>query len=68
MQIDNFLALKSFGWKGLASSKAWKLDKGHAASVRAFIENGEAGRECPIAFEESIEVTEGSFKAAGLPL
>lgn len=61
-QVDNFRALKSYGWPGLKSQRLWRQDKGQAHCAKAFvnaIESGDASRLIP--FEELVEVAEACF-------
>jgi predicted dehydrogenase/threonine dehydrogenase-like Zn-dependent dehydrogenase len=58
MQMDNFRALKGFGFakKGFKNMRLWRQDKGQSGEVRAFFDAIREGKESPIAFEEIVEV------------
>lgn len=56
LQLDNFIKLKGFGWKGFKKLNLWKQDKGQDACSSAFIESIKQGREAPIPADELFEV------------
>jgi predicted dehydrogenase len=62
---DNFRTLRSYGWSGARTMRLRKLDKGHAASIAAFLAAVRSGGPAPIPFDEIVEVTRASFEAAG---
>ena len=62
--LDNFSKLKSYGFNGLKSKSLFRQDKGITRCAEAFIESIEAGSECPIAFDQIMEVSEFSIAAA----
>ncbi|MCS1411968.1 MAG: Inositol 2-dehydrogenase [Verrucomicrobia subdivision 3 bacterium] len=66
LSLDNFRRLSGFGWSGFSRMNLWKLDKGHAAEMRALVEAVKKGESAPIPFDEIVEVTRASFAAAGL--
>jgi predicted dehydrogenase/threonine dehydrogenase-like Zn-dependent dehydrogenase len=37
LQLDNYRALRSFGWPGFKSMRLWRQDKGQRACVAAFV-------------------------------
>jgi predicted dehydrogenase len=65
LQLDNFRSLRGYGWPGFRGMRSWRQDKGHAATVSAFIAAVKCGGPSPIPFAELIEVTKASFEAAG---
>ncbi|WP_394229056.1 bi-domain-containing oxidoreductase [Shewanella colwelliana] len=56
LQLDNFIKLKGFGWKGFNRLNLWKQDKGQKACSAAFIDSIESGTSAPISAEELFEV------------
>lgn len=60
-QIDNFRTLIGYGWPGIGKMKAGGQDKGQSRSLNGFLDAVRAGREAPIPFEESVEVTLATF-------
>ncbi|MDD4649612.1 MAG: Gfo/Idh/MocA family oxidoreductase, partial [Desulfoplanes sp.] len=58
MQMDNFRALKGFGFpkKGFKNMRLWRQDKGQSGEVKAFFDAIRDGGESPIPFEEIVEV------------
>lgn len=62
--LDNFTRLKSFGFNGLRSRSLFRQDKGVLGCIRAFVRSIESGSECPIPFEQIIEVSGHSIIAA----
>ena len=57
LQLDNFKVMRGYGWKGFKKMKLWRQDKGHAAEMKAFLEEIEKGGPAPIPFDEIMEVT-----------
>lgn len=37
LQLDNFIALKGWGWAGFSKQKLWRQDKGQTACAAAFV-------------------------------
>lgn len=62
---ENFRTLRAYGWPGVRTLRLRKLDKGHAASVAAFVDAVRTGGPAPIPFDEIVEVTRASFEAVG---
>lgn len=62
---ENFRTLRAYGWPGVRPLRLRKLDKGHAASIAAFIAAVRSGGPAPIPFDEIVEVTRASIEAAG---
>lgn len=56
LRLNNFVKLKSFGWKGFTGSKLWQQNKGQVECVSQFIEAIEKGLPCPISIDEILEV------------
>jgi predicted dehydrogenase/threonine dehydrogenase-like Zn-dependent dehydrogenase len=56
LQLDNFIKLKGFGWKGFKKLNLWKQDKGQTACSAAFIDSIIQGTEAPIPADELFEV------------
>ena len=50
---------------GAKTLRLRKLDKGHAASMKAFLDAVRSGGPAPIPFEEIVEVTQASLDAVG---
>ena len=64
-RIDNFRALKSFGWSGLKNQRLLRQDKGQKECVREFVAAIESGNhERLIPFDDLIEVAEVCFDLA----
>jgi predicted dehydrogenase/threonine dehydrogenase-like Zn-dependent dehydrogenase len=63
LQIDNFRTLRGWGWPGF-SKAASRQDKGHAACAAAFVAALKSGQGSPIPFEELMEVSRWSVRAA----
>ena len=58
IQLDNFIKMKAYGFKGFNKMNLWRQDKGQKNCVKAFVDSIEKGLPSPIAFEELIEVSE----------
>jgi predicted dehydrogenase len=63
LQLDNFRALRAWGWPGFSKSTS-RQDKGHAAHAEAFVRAVRGEAPPPIPFEEVIEVSRWSIRAA----
>jgi predicted dehydrogenase len=57
LQLDNFRALRGFGWGTLGPARAWRQDKGQNACLAAFTEAIRSGGGSPIPLEEILEVS-----------
>jgi predicted dehydrogenase/threonine dehydrogenase-like Zn-dependent dehydrogenase len=66
LQLDNFLRLKGWGWKGFSGQRLWRQDKGQEACVAAFIDSVRSGDPCPIPLDEILEVSRVSIELAAL--
>lgn len=64
LQLDNFRALRGFGFRGFKKIKLWQQDKGQTQCVQAFLQCIEEGKPSPIPFSEIIEVTRVAIEAA----
>ncbi len=56
LQLDNFIKLKGYGWKGFKKLNLWKQDKGQNACSAAFIDSIISGEASPISAKELFEV------------
>lgn len=64
LQLDNFRALRSYGWAGVANTRSWRQDKGQAACAQAFVDALANGNDAVlIPFVELEEVTRACFSA-----
>jgi len=61
LQLDNYKALRGYGWKGFKKMKLWRQDKGHMNEIRSFVDAITEGKPSPIPFQEIIEVTKISL-------
>lgn len=61
---DNFRTLRAYGWPGLKTMRLRRQDKGHAAGMAAFIDAVRAGGPAPIPFDEIVEVSRATLRAA----
>jgi predicted dehydrogenase len=64
LQLDNFRAMRSFGWPGLRSIHSFRQDKGQRSCVDAFVAAARSGATSPIPFEELFEVSDVCIDAA----
>ena len=64
LQLDNFIKLKGFGWKGFKKLNLWKQDKGQTACSAAFIDSIKQGAEAPIPADELFEVAKVTIDIA----
>lgn len=64
LQLDNFLRLRGFNWRGFRNQKAWRQDKGQEACAAAFLSAVREGAESPIPFHELEEVARATIEAA----
>lgn len=62
--LDNFRKLTGYGWRGFASARAWKQDKGQTDCVAAFVQALKAGKPAPIPLDEIVEVSRAAIEAA----
>lgn len=64
LQLDNFVKLKGFGFKGFKKMNLWRQDKGQKNCVKAFVQSIENGKESPISAHELFEVAKVSIDVA----
>jgi predicted dehydrogenase len=64
LQLNNFRQLRGYGWPGFRSMRLWRQDKGHRATVAAFLRAIREGHPSPIPFDELVEATQISFTVA----
>lgn len=64
LQLDNFLRLRGFGWRGFSSQRLLRQDKGQKACARAFVESIRQGGPAPIPACEQFETTLAAIEAA----
>jgi predicted dehydrogenase len=62
LQLDNFRVLHGWGWKGFASMRLWRQDKGQQACVRAFIDAVRDQKAAPIPLDQVLEVSRASIE------
>jgi polar amino acid transport system substrate-binding protein len=60
-RLDNFRVLELFS-KGKSRRMKFTQDKGHGREVRRVLDCMESGEDCPIPFQEIIEITEATFR------
>jgi predicted dehydrogenase len=63
LQLDNFRKLQGWGWPGF-SKTGGRLDKGYDACSLAFVRALKTGEGSPIPFDELIEISRWSIRAA----
>jgi predicted dehydrogenase/threonine dehydrogenase-like Zn-dependent dehydrogenase len=63
LALDNFKALKGYGWPGFRGMRLFRQDKGHQAEVRVFVERVIQGGELLIPWPVLEEVTLATFTA-----
>ena len=61
--LDNFRALRGYGWPGFRKRRLWRQDKGHAPEIAAFIDRVTSGGAPLISWPELEEVTLATFAA-----
>jgi predicted dehydrogenase len=66
LALDNFRKLSGFGWPGFKGMRLWQQNKGAVEMAAAFVEAVRAGSSSPIPFNELIEVSRVTLKAASL--
>jgi len=64
--LDNFRKLTGFGWPGFKSMRLWQQNKGAVETAAAFVAAIRAGTSSPIPFDELLEVSRTTLKAASL--
>lgn len=66
LQLDNFLKLNGFGWKGFKKENLWKQDKGQANCAAAFLNAIKNGDPTPIGADELFEVARVTLDVADM--
>ncbi len=64
LQLDNFVKLKGYGWKGFKKMNLWKQDKGQSLCVVALLDSIKSAQAAPIPVEELFEVAQITIEAA----
>lgn len=64
--LDNFRTLKGYGWPNFKGMKLWRQNKGAVEMAAAFVGAIRAGAPSPIPFDELLEVSRTTLKAAPL--
>jgi predicted dehydrogenase/threonine dehydrogenase-like Zn-dependent dehydrogenase len=64
LQLDNFVKLKGYGWKGFRKFNLWKQDKGQNNCTKLFLDSIKHGTEAPISASEIFEVASISIDIA----
>jgi len=64
LQLDNFVSLRGFGWKGFSKEKLWRQDKGQKLCVAAFLNAIKSDSDSPIPAEELFEVAQITIEVA----
>jgi predicted dehydrogenase len=67
LQLDNFRALRGFGWPGFTRARLWRQDKGQSACAGAFLQALRQGGPSPIPFDEIVEVSRVTIELATNP-
>ena len=66
LQLDNFLKLRGFNWKGFKKMNLMQQDKGQKNCAEAFAEAIRRGGEVPIPADELFEVAKVTIDVAGI--
>ena len=66
LQIDNFLKMRGFGWKGFKKQNAMRQDKGQNACAAAFLAAIKTGTATPIPPAELFEVARVTIEVADI--
>lgn len=64
LRLDNFRALRGYGWPGFRRVSLWRQDKGQGACAQGFVDAVRDGSAAPIAFDELMEVSRVSIEVA----
>jgi predicted dehydrogenase len=64
LQLDNFVKLKGFGFKGFKKMNLWKQDKGQNLCSQLFLDSIREGKSAPIDIKEIFEVAKVSIDIA----
>ena len=63
LQLDNFIKLKGFGWKGFNKLNLWTQNKGQLNCINSFIDSIQSGKPA-IAIDELFEVAKVTIEIA----
>lgn len=64
LQLDNYRALKAYGWPGAKTTRLWRQDKGQRACAAAFVEAIHGRAAWPVPFDEVVEVSRVAIELA----
>jgi predicted dehydrogenase len=64
LQLDNFRALRGWGWPGFKRNKLWRQDKGQNACAAAFVRALRDGTAAPIPLAEILETSRVAIEAS----
>jgi predicted dehydrogenase len=64
LQLDNFLKLKGFNWRGFNKDSRFRQDKGQGACAQEFVDMLKSGGPAPIPADELFEVAKATIEAA----
>ncbi len=64
LQLDNFLKLRGYGWKGFSKMNLWSQDKGQKNCINTFMDCLRNGGEIPIPQNEIFEIARVSIDIA----
>lgn len=64
LQLDNFLKLRGWGWKGFSKLSLWRQDKGQSACSASFMRSVTGAGNAAIGIMELIEVSRVTIEAA----
>lgn len=64
LQLDNFRALRGWGWPGFSQQSSLRQDKGQQACANAFVRSVRGGGTPPISRDEIIEVSRATIACA----
>ena len=62
IQINNFIKMSGYGWKGFSKYNLWRQDKGQDNCTKAFVDSILKGGSSPIPYNEIIEVANVSIE------
>jgi predicted dehydrogenase/threonine dehydrogenase-like Zn-dependent dehydrogenase len=57
LQLDNFRALRGYGWPGFRTIRLWRQDKGHTQCAAAFVDAIRTRGPAPIPVDELFEIS-----------
>ncbi len=65
LQLDNFVALRGWGWSGFSKQKLWRQDKGQKACAAAFVDAvRDPSLPDPVAIADIFEVSRWTIRLA----